>query len=335
MTEWNKELEKKILKKSRFTLTLRIVRIVFIIFLIYVLYMSVLSMIADRLRLTAQHEYYTQLAIEWMNPNVEGTFTTQEELITPFGTQKFSYDLVKRVGHKEVLIGEVYVTKRFLNQASYMKIIHPGKYGLSDFSFSLPEDPNTKEKLQANAHLNVWGTLGMLPNGTVGELAFSTTSFMKPEEIVNALQDFELDIIWMPLYTGEFDTYDPDSYGGGIDEISVGGIIGFTSGKTHDEDFMGFTKMNRLETETLDDSKKYMLDNMKEILNKGEDYYEQFLRFSHLEEKYDYLNENGFIVYGAVVTGPVKELLKLQELDFIQGEQLGDVELWNWNNEQY
>ena len=32
----------------------------------------------------------------------------------------------------------------------------------------------------------------------------------------------------------------------------------------------------------------------------------------------------------AVVTGPVKELLKLKDASFVQGEQLGEVELWNW-----
>ena len=42
--------------------------------------------------------------------------------------------------------------------------------------------------------------------------------------------------------------------------------------------------------------------------------------------------ENGFTVYEAVVTGPVKELLKLADEEKIQGEQLGEVELWNWEN---
>lgn len=39
---------------------------------------------------------------------------------------------------------------------------------------------------------------------------------------------------------------------------------------------------------------------------------------------------NGFMVYGAVVTGPTKELLRLQELEEIQGVQLGEITFWNW-----
>lgn len=69
---------------------------------------------------------------------------------------------------------------------------------------------------------------------------------------------------------------------------------------------------------------------MKELLNKQKSYYESFLGLSHLEEKYQFLKDEGFIVYGAVVTGPVKELLKLKDAPFVQGEQLGGIELWNW-----
>lgn len=336
MTEWNKELEKKILKKSRFTLTLRILRIVLIVYFLYVLYMTGLSMITHKAQIADEHAYYTQLAIEWKNPNVREEFSMrQDEAITAFGTQKFSYNIIKRVGHKEVLMGDVNVTKRLLNQSSNITVTHPGRERLSEFFFSLPEDPRTNEKLQANADPNVWGTLEMLHEGTVGELAFSTTSYMKPEEMIDALKDYELDILWMPLYTGEFDTYTPYGVSGSYNEVTVDGIIGLVGGRMHDgDDFRSGVQINRLDMESLEDSKQYMLRNMEAILDKGESYYEQFLRFSHFEKKYDYLNENGFIVYGAVVTGPVKELLKLQELDFIQGEQLGDVELWNWDNEQ-
>jgi len=51
-----------------------------------------------------------------------------------------------------------------------------------------------------------------------------------------------------------------------------------------------------------------------------------------LQERYDYLKKNGFQVYGAVVTGPTKELLKLKNLEGISNEMLGDVELMNGYN---
>lgn len=73
---------------------------------------------------------------------------------------------------------------------------------------------------------------------------------------------------------------------------------------------------------------------MKKLLaEKPVSYYETFLGLNHLNERYKFLEENGFITYGAVVTGPVKELLKLRDVEGVQGEQLGEVELWNWENQ--
>lgn len=42
MTEWNKDLEKKILRKSRFTLTLRILRFLLAILFLYMEYICLL-----------------------------------------------------------------------------------------------------------------------------------------------------------------------------------------------------------------------------------------------------------------------------------------------------
>lgn len=68
------------------------------------------------------------------------------------------------------------------------------------------------------------------------------------------------------------------------------------------------------------------------VKNERKSYYETFLGLDHLQERYDYLQEYGFQVYGAVVTGPVKELLKLKDVEEIQGVQLGKLEYWNWDN---
>lgn len=57
-----------------------------------------------------------------------------------------------------------------------------------------------------------------------------------------------------------------------------------------------------------------MLKQMEGLLkNESQSYYENFLGLDHLKERHQYLKKNGFIVYGAVVTGPVKELLKLKK----------------------
>ncbi len=208
MTEWNKELEKRILRKSRFTLTFRILRILLLVFLIYSGYMLAMNLIADKLNISEEAAYHSKLALEWTVPNVRGEFNFEEENMTVFGTKKLSYNLIKKVGDEDKVIGDATVTKRLATPSS-IEFSHPGQSQLNEFSFSLPIDPRTNKKLTGNAWPNVWETLTMLPEGTVGELAFSTTSFMKSKQLIESLKQYDLHILWMPLYTGEFVDYEP------------------------------------------------------------------------------------------------------------------------------
>ena len=331
MTEWNKDLEKRILRKSRFTLTFRILRILFFVFLIYCGYMFSINIIADKLNISEENAYYSKLALEWTVPNVRGDFDFEEENMTFFGTKKFSYNLIKKVGHDDKVIGQATVTKRLIN-LSTITFSNPGRKQLNDFSFSLPVDPRTERNLEGNASPNVWETLAKLPEGTVGELAFSTTSFMESKQLIDSLGKYDINILWMPLYTGEFVDYDPSGWSGNDNLIMVSDLIGLTGGNEHDKKYHESSRINRLDEDTLTESEQSMVKNMEELLNKSNSYYEQFLGLGHLEQKYQYLKKKGFTVYGAVVTGPVKELLKLQDVSFIQGEQLGEVELWNWQS---
>ncbi|WP_341961056.1 anti-sigma factor [Planococcus maritimus] len=333
MTEWNKELEKRILKKSRFTLTIRILRLLFWGFLVYFIYILLLNFTVDRLHIAEENDFYTKLALDWRVPNVRGTFDFTEEEITVFGTKRLSYPLVKKVGKSDIVIGTADVTKRISNSNSNINYKHPGKEHLNEFSFYYPEDPSSGKKLTANAEPNVWETLDMLHEGTVAELAFSMDRFMAPEELIRLLEPYDLSIVWMPLHTGEFVDFTPGSAGGSGTEVSVFDGIGLVGTRSVSGDFLSATLAYQLDGTSIDESQKAMLDNMETLLSeKPSAYHEFFLGLSHLNERYDYLMDNGFTVYGAVVTGPVKELLKLADEERIQGEQLGEVELWNWEN---
>lgn len=330
MTEWNSDLEKRILKRSRFTLVFRMLWILLVVLFVYVIYMFVVNFTADRLHVGNKHMYYSSLALEWKVPNVRGDLSFTRESVNTFGTHRLSYNLVKRIGLKEVVLGEAHVTKRLANQLSTIDYIHPGLQHLDYFTFFLPKDPRTNERLSAHENPDVWETLAMLPEGTVAELAFSTPKLMKPEEVLNQLRDYDIHILWMPLYTGEFVSFTPYSYGKSDDVLMVGDVIGLTGGIDRDEQYHESLQYHYLDQTSLKDSQQLMLKNMAELLEQSTSYYEYFLGLGHLQEKYDYLEDEGFLVYGAVVTGPVKELLKLQQSEIVRGEQLGEIELWNW-----
>lgn len=333
MTDWNKGLEKKILLRSKFTLTMRILRVILIVFFVYYIYMLGITLIADKLHVGNENKYFSSLALEWTVPNVRGDFDMKEEDMTIFGTKNVTYNLTKTIGQERFVIGEAQISKRLLNSFSTIYYSHPGQTQLNEITFSLPEDPRTGNKLKGNASPNVWETLDMLHEGTVAELAFSTSEFMESAQLLEALERYDLHVLWMPLYTGEFTHYEPSNYGSGTDTLWVPGL-GLTGGKDHDENYYETFRMSGLGVDNVAESEQLMLKNMEKLLQKSESYYERFLGLRHLEDQYDYLTEEGFIVYGAVVTGPVKELLKLQDLAFIQGEQLGEVQLWNWQRDR-
>lgn len=331
MTEWNKELEKKILKKSKFTLTLRILRILAAVFLIYVIYMFGLHFVQDKLNVVNKNQYYSSLVLEWTVPNVQADHFTNDEITTIFGTNKFSFNLMKAVGGEYKVIGEANITKRLLNAFSEISYSTPGFEEYRNFRFTLPEDPRNSQKVDIEKSPNVWETLDKLPEGTVGELAFSTTEFMTPDELMKKLSKYDISVLWMPLYTGEFKNYKPTGWGQeGANGLQIFDLIGLTGGMDHRDNYTFSMRSLNLTESSIDDSERLMLKNMKDLLKESESYHE-FLGINNLDKKYEYLKDGGFTVYGAVITGPVKELLKLKNEPFLHKEQLGEVELWNWN----
>lgn len=334
MTEWNEALEKKILKKSRFVLTIRILRILMIGVLLYGAYMIALAFITDGLQVAEENDYYTKLALDWTVPNVRGGFGFEEEEVSPLGTSAFSYPLVRTVGKEEMVVGEAQVTKRLSNSLSSIEYQTPSRDELDRFFFFYPEDPRNGNSLKAYGQPDVWNTLDKLHEGTVAEVAFSTDHFMTPEELIAQLEPYDIDVLWMPLHTGEFEAFTPGGWGGGGDDLSVNTLFGLTGGQSASDDFRSFSSIYRLDSETIQESKQMMMANIETLLEeKSVSYYERFLGLGYLNERYEYMKENGFMVYGAVVTGPVNELLKLEDEAMVAGEQLGQVELWNWEDE--
>ena len=105
------------------------------------------------------------------------------------------------------------------------------------FHFYLPEHPITKETLTITEHEEVWSTLDKLSEGTVAEFAFSTASFMTPEELLALLAPYDLDVLWLPLYMGEFVAFQPNGIGSnGNSDISLSYNYGLVGSRETDED---------------------------------------------------------------------------------------------------
>ncbi|WP_453992983.1 anti-sigma factor [Bacillus nitroreducens] len=336
MTEWTKDKEKRILWKYRFSLTFRIIRVFLILFFLYSVYMILLSIGYSHSKLGEKNVFHINLAIDWTEPGLHGdyfVFNTGE--ITPFFSQKMTIPISQTIGKEEQIVGEWNVTKRLLNSFSTKEITYFQKPDREKFQFSLPEDPRTGETLAGTngSDESEWQKLEMVHEGTVANLAFSTNQFYKPEDLLTKLEEYDLDVDWMPLYAGELKEFDT-----GWSSASPGGYlsvdtIGLTRAIQMEADFRGSTEY-MLNSQSIDETKRLMLENMKYLIdNESKKYREFVLGLLNLEERYSYLKENGFVVYGAVVTGPVKELLKLKEEQGLRNIQVGEFEYWNWTTD--
>lgn len=330
MTEWTKEKEKKVLWKYRFVLTARIVRVILIILLTFWIYMVFLSIAYQNTNFSGKHTFYTKLSLDWTGQGLEsqlGSMSFGE--ITPFLSQKIEYPVYRRIGQEEVPVGELHITKRLITPFSEKRIEYFVPNEQSRFSFYLPVDPRTGKTLYQKQHSTVWDALEMVHEGTVADMAFSTTRFMEPKELIGLLEPYDLDIVWLPLYTGEMKEFESVYSIAGGSFLSISGI-GLSSGREVDSDFRSGS-FSYLSEETVERNQELMLHHMETLINEeSKSYYEDFLGLRYLEERYAYLKEHGFRAYGAVVTGPVKELLKLREVNEFQSPKLGEFEYWNW-----
>lgn len=330
--EWTKDKEKRILLKYRFTLTMKIIRIIAATLFLFWLYMMVVSISYDALGLDKKHLFYSRVAMDWTQPNLQEDFGGIDSVeITPFLTQKMSYPVYKMIGKETELVGTKQMAKRIIPMYSTNNTEYLKPKTEREHNFYLPEHPKTGIKLEANEKPGVWTKLEKVHEGTVAELSFSTKEYKTPEEMLEFLEPYDLDVLWMPLYTGELIEFDTGWSSGG-NSISVA-PFGFTGGRETGDDYNSQSKYG-LEEKFTDLNKKLMLRQMKNLLeNESTSYRENFLGLSYLEERYNYLMKEGFQVYGAVVTGPVKELLKLKENEQIQGANLGEMAYWNWSEE--
>jgi hypothetical protein len=332
LSEWTKDKEKKVLVKYRFLLTARIIRVLLIIGFLYVIYMVALSIGYDQSKLSARHSHNMNLAIDWTQAGVYGEFDAfPDSEISPLLTQEISIPLYRTIGKEESPIGTMTLNKRLFTPFSSKETEFFRPVDQKRFQFYLPENPETGKSHSLNNEMEeVWEPLEMVHEGTVADLAFSTNQYFEPEELLRLLESYDLDVLWMPLYAGELKEIEdiPYSVAGGT--YMTVDTLGLSRAREVSDDYMSFSELY-LRSDRIQEIQKIMLKNMENLIEEESNtYLEQILGLRFLEERHDYLDANGFQVYGAVVTGPVKELLKLKELDEIQAVQLGEFDYWNW-----
>jgi len=328
--EINEKKQQKILKRSKWKARFQTAVTALIMILALTIVSSILTAVyyswgtPDRVDVYRNVIDYT-LTITDPYESGGGTSTNT----TPFFGLTATRDMEKRVGHESLRVGEMEVNFLFSMMG------HPLREytGERNQNIGMFYYPDREDDLDSDSE---WNKLDNLPEGTVVSAYVSFAELLETEEVFGNFEDMEIDLTWFAVDTGVEAT----------DEWSD--PIGFPSFPIWHEDDMILD--SREEEKWLFGSRIVSEGHSSPeyTVGEGEALHEQFMKtlffledherkannlvFGDLDlsERISYLETNGFVHYGAVITGPTKEVLKLQEEVWVGTLRVDEVSLWNW-----
>jgi hypothetical protein len=239
---------------------------------------------------------------------------------TSFFKVNYEYDVQKLVGKERSNLG-THDPSLFLNR--FTNVYFPEGVSLTDLYFV-----NRNIKANYSEYKPAWLTLEKLHEGTVSEIAVTFTEGLTYNELFSMIKHYDISLAWAGIETDRFKAYEYEMMYAGLD------VIGMNENSLLDlMHTNGVNSINTVDGEIREkivkDSLNYLIENKK--------YLKQLNRLSDIkafdaEAALAYIEENGVNLYGAILTGPTKELLKLQNEEKILFATMGEVDFWNWDN---
>jgi hypothetical protein len=319
----DRERQERILRSSRWKAHISTVSVALVALLLVtpIASLATLSYYALGNR-AAELRHAVMAAIEITEPNLKVDARDAELDVSPFFTLSTRMKLVKQVGGKQAYAGEQVTSFVFSRPEKHQRemqteplpaipmpanipFLHPERQGPDDFT----------SPARIGEFARAWDQLSRLPDGTVAEAYLSFDRLYTPEQIAETLAPYDLELLWYAVDTGMEKTFQ------NRDGVHVP-PIGYPAKPDEDPDSpFSSEKSNR----------EQFLDELA-FLAEREDVAVAASRSKvlNLQERLDYIRRHGIQVYGAVVTGPSKEILKLRQTGRVRGLLIGETALWNW-----
>ncbi|WP_028552425.1 anti-sigma factor [Paenibacillus sp. UNC451MF] len=185
-----------------------------------------------------------------------------------------------------------------------------------------------------------WTTLEKLPEGTVAEAFVSLNRMVTTDELLQMLNGKTMEPVWFAAFTGQENRHGDFSI--------VMHPVGFPAIPlwhpedmkitSHTEEKRGW--FGKIVTESSSSPavqthgdgalrEKNFLDTLH-LLQQYSGISKRLAPWLALDPTVTYLESNGVKLYGVVLTGPTKELLKLKTEPWVSSIRVGEVRLWNW-----
>ena len=238
---------------------------------------------------------------------------------TPFFKVNFELDVQKLVGRERQIIG-THEQSLLLNR--FTNIYFPEGVSLTDLYFV-----NRNINVNYTEYKPAWVTLEKLHEGTVSEIAVTFTEGLTYSELISLISNYDISLAWAGIETDRFESYEYEIMYVGHDVIGMNEISLF--------DFTHINGVNSINSEDGEIREKIVKDTLNYLIE-NKKYLKQLNRINSIkafdaEAALAYIEENGVNLYGAILTGPTKELLKLQNEGKILFATMGEVDFWNWD----
>ncbi|WP_176483763.1 anti-sigma factor C-terminal domain-containing protein [Bacillus sp. FJAT-45066] len=238
-------------------------------------------------------------------------------------------ELRSKVGSEQKTVGKLYGSM-FFDMVDIKREWLDGQYDIN-LSFVHPdffdqEDPHLFPLEDVwNLRDEIWGVLDLLPEGTVSEVAISFDQLYSIDEVYSILSRYpDLEIVWYAMNTGS-EVEHSNRFGPFLHARE--GLFGLNENAIWDLMENNNSILVRGEGKRREEAFINSLEFVSEYERKG--WIRSYFYGESIQKRLEYVKEHGSKSYGVCVTGPTKELLKLQNEERIQYASLGEVEWWN------
>lgn len=325
----DKKTAKRLVWRTRLSIIFTVIRTLLAIFLLYTVYMIAMLMFYNFSGKEAAFDRFVTTVIETRYPGISvDKSSLQNTQITPFLTQKTNLTLYSQVGDWEAVLGDVAAKKTLFGKLE-LDINFDKKY-LNDTIhdvYALPSDLLGKEEKATQEEPWVAEQLRNISDGYVAQLQFSTRESMEPEELLEILEAYDVNVLEMPVHAGELT--------GAVEDVgyeSAGNILFISPlklrpGVEYDKkNLLSVTYSSLSGAGGLEEALKQLPKDLEWLVEHGGYYEAEYDR-----QRLEYIKENPIRVFGAIVTGPIREIEKLAEDERFHQFHIGGIEVWNWD----
>ena len=241
-------------------------------------------------------------------------------------------ELRSKVGKEQKTVGKLNGTM-FFDMVEMEREWFNGQYDIN-LSFVYPdffiqEDPYLYPVEEVwKLRDEIWEVLDLLPEGTVSEVAISFDQLYSIDQVYSILSQYpDLEIVWYAMDTGSevehSNRFGPFLHAGE-------GLFGF-----HEYSIWDFMETNKSILARGDGKRREeaFINSLKFVSeNEGKGWIRRYFYGESIQKRLDHVKKHGSKSYGVVLTGPTKELLKLQNVEQIQYASLGEVHWWNMHS---